>query len=107
MKLIKLLNILASENKLKIIIHYWNCSCNNQRCVSDLQDELNLSQSNLSKHLTALKEENILDVEIKHKERVYSLNKEFKKQWASLIDPIANNKEMQSFVCQHCLAEKH
>lgn len=77
----KLLEIIASENKLKIIAHYFDCTCKDtSRCVGDLQEELGLTQSNLSKHLAILKKEKVLDVVIKHKQRIYSINKDFRKE---------------------------
>lgn len=40
----KMLEILASENKLKIIAHYYNCTCEGGAYVNDLQEELVLTQ---------------------------------------------------------------
>lgn len=102
MNINQLLEIIASENKLKIIAHYYNCTCKHASCVNDLKDELGLTQSNLSKHLTKLKEENVLDVAINHKLRIYSLNKEFKKEWKKVLDPIVNHEPIKAFQCKHC-----
>lgn len=102
MNINELLTIIASENKLKIIAHYYNCTCKDDRCVGDLQNDLKMTQSNLSKHLTKLKDDGILDVIVKHKERVYSLNKSFKKQWGHILEPIINEKSIGKFMCDHC-----
>ncbi len=80
MNINKLIEILASENKLKIIAHYYDCNCKANTCVNDLQTELELTQSNLSKHLGKLRKEKILDVAKRHKERSYSINKDFKEK---------------------------
>lgn len=102
MNINELLAIIASENKLKIIAHYYDCTCEDDRCVSDLQDELKLTQSNLSKHLTKLKEDGVLDVVVKHKERAYFLNKTFKKQWDHILKQIIDEKDVVAFKCHHC-----
>lgn len=102
MNINELIAIIASENKLKIIAHYYYCTCKNDRCVGDLQNDLKMTQSNLSKHLTKLKEEGVLDVMVKHKKRVYSLNTSFKKQWGYILEPIISEKTIEKFVCDHC-----
>lgn len=102
MNINELLEIVASENKLKIIAHFYNCTCKKASCVNDLKDELNLTQSNLSKHLTKLREEKVLDVTTDHKLRIYSINRDFKKEWRKILDPIINSELIKPFQCKHC-----
>lgn len=103
MNIIKLLEVLSSENKLKIIIHYLTCECDDSLCVNELQEELKLTQSNLSKHLTSLKQLGILDVKTAEKKRIYSLDKNFKKEYFYLLNSLLKNKDIAKYQCKHCI----
>ena len=69
--------------------------------VGELSNELHVEQSKVSHALASLKECNIVDVEQKGKERVYSLNKE---TIAPILDII--HKHAQDYCkCECCMIE--
>lgn len=106
MEIFDVLKLISSENKIKIIAHFWNCKCNNERCVTDIQNEMKLSQSSLSKHLTGLQKEGVLDFSQDHKRKYYSINLEFKKEWFSIIDPIVESGIIKKKQCKDCACMK-
>ena len=65
-----------------------------EKSVSELVSELKVEQSKLSHALKGLKECNIVNVEQKGKERIYSLTKSIK--------PILKLIELHSEKCSHC-----
>lgn len=106
MTIYNLLKIIGSENKIKIIAHFWNCKCNNERCVTDIQKEMKLSQSSLSKHMTALQKEGILDFAQEHKHKYYSINKDFKNKWYDIVNPIVEYEIIKKNQCEDCSSIK-
>jgi ArsR family transcriptional regulator len=57
MDLIKLFKVLSDENRLRII----NLLMDHNLCVCELEVMLNLSQSNVSRHLSKIKRINLLE----------------------------------------------
>ena len=76
-------------NKLRIEII--SCLKEKSKSVSELAEELNVEQSKLSHALGSLKDCNIVDVEQKGKQRIYSLNKETIVPMLDLIDKHAQH----------------
>tara|TARA_Y100000310_G_C20370708_1_gene663351 strand:+ start:33 stop:335 length:303 start_codon:yes stop_codon:yes gene_type:complete len=65
-----------------------------EKSVSNLTEELKVEQSKLSHALSELRECNIVEVEQKGKERIYSLTKS--------IRPILQLIELHSKTCSNC-----
>lgn len=85
---------LANPLKIKIILELKNENMN----VSDLSRELNVEQSKVSHALMLLRKCNIVDVNKKGKERIYSLNKKTVLPLLKLID-----EHSKSFCnCKEC-----
>lgn len=97
MELSKALKILSSESKLKIITMFIYCKCGHYT-VSDLCEVHKLQQANMSKHLSNLNDEGVLDFVKDGKEVHYKINEEFRKEYADLIDVIAK-KDPKNIVC--------
>lgn len=97
MELSKALKILSSESKLKIIAMFVYCKCNHYT-VTDLCDAFGLQQANMSKHLSALHADGVLDFVKDGKEVHYKINPEFKKEYADLIDVIMK-KDPKRIAC--------
>ncbi len=97
--------IMSSENKSKIISHFWNCKCHCKH-VGFLETRMNINQSNLSKHISGLLKLDILKFKQSGKERFYEINQDWKKEWFNIVDPMINSKENSSFQCD-CEEEHH
>ncbi len=78
---------LANELKIGIILELRKGDKN----VSELTEELDVEQSKVSHALKNLRACNIVDVESKGKERIYSLNKDTILPMLNLIDKHAND----------------
>ena len=98
MDIYKVNKIMASENKSKLITHFWTCNCR-QNDVHHMVKKLNISQPNLSKHLLTLLDIGILNCEVYGKQRFYYINKEWKEEWYKIIEPQIYSKENISFIC--------
>lgn len=97
MELSKALKIFSSESKLRIITMFVYCRCNHYT-VSDLCETFDLQQANMSKHLSNLHEEGVLDFVKDGKSVHYKINEDFKKEYAELIDVIVK-KDARNIVC--------
>ena len=82
----KLLKIMSSESKAKIIALHMYCNCDHK--VLDLCSHFNLQQANGSKHLSSLTREGVLQFSKDGKEVYYKINPSFKKEWGHLIGEI-------------------
>lgn len=102
MNIYDLMKILSSENKSKIIAHYWECNCVDHDCVGDLQRQLNINQSNLSKHIAKLLKFGVLEYKQINKQRYYYLNLKFKHEYFDVINPIVNSRENIKYKCCEC-----
>lgn len=89
MKVTKLLKVLSSETKTRIIMRLYNVDCEDS--VNDLCKELELNQPNLSKHFIDLRKVGIVDFKKQGKEINYSLNESFLKKCGWLLDAIKEN----------------
>jgi len=88
----KFFSNLANPLKVQIIVHLRE----KEMCVGSLSEELKVEQSKISHALKSLKECNIVKVEKKGKERVYSLNKITVEPMLKLIDEHAKTQ------CKEC-----
>lgn len=102
MTVYELAKIFSSENKSKIIAHYWNCKCREHDCVGDIEKELDINQSNLSKHIGKLLKLGVLTYKQVHKERFYQIDPKFKHEWAHIVEPIVNSREVAQYTCKEC-----
>lgn len=105
MDIYKLLRILSSESKARIITMYMNCDCHSHT-VMDLCEKFNLNQANTSKHLADLREENILEFVKDGKEVYYRINPEFKKEHADLIKILASKDKTFATCTRQCPCSK-
>lgn len=70
---VNIFKALSDETRLRILAMVWN----DELCVCEIEKGLNLTQSNASRHLSILKNANILS-SIKHAQwTYYKLNEEF------------------------------
>lgn len=90
--------LLSSQNKSRLIAHFWDCHCLSHD-VNHLVSKLKTTQSNLSKHINALLKENVLQFEQKGKERFYRINKAWKRKWKEIIQPQMENPKNKIFKC--------
>jgi ArsR family transcriptional regulator len=72
MNLIKILKSLADENRLRII----NLLCQKELCVCELESILNMTQSNVSRHLIKLKDAELIESEKSGQFVIYRINQE-------------------------------
>ena len=99
MNINKLAKIMSDFNKSKIITHFYSCKC--QMCdVSKICSLLNIEQSNMSKHLFSLRKMFVIDFKKIGKNSFYYINKEFKKEWETILNPIINHKELKFYKCK-------
>lgn len=84
MNLIKIFKVLSGENRLRII----NLLLNNELCVCELEVLLDLSQSNVSRHLRKIKNIGILDYSKDAQWIHYKVSDQF----------IKNNKDLISYL---------
>ena len=98
MDIYKVNKIMSSENKSKLITHFWTCECR-MHDVDYMVKKLNISQPNLSKHISTLLNAGILNCKVYGKQRFYYINKEWKEEWHKIIEPQVNSLENISFIC--------
>jgi ArsR family transcriptional regulator len=70
MELVKVLKALGDENRVRIL----NLLRKKNLCVCELESVLNVTQSNVSRHLLKLKEANIIDFEKQGQFVFYKIN---------------------------------
>mgnify|MGYP006292357435 CR=1 FL=1 len=92
MNLIKIFKVLSGENRLRII----NLLLNNELCVCELEVLLDLSQSNVSRHLRKIKNIGILDYSKDAQWIYYKVSDQF----------IKNNKDLISYLKKKFNEEK-
>ncbi|WKX02167.1 winged helix-turn-helix domain-containing protein [Candidatus Mycoplasma mahonii] len=90
--------LLSSENKSKLIAHFWDCSCQDHN-LTYMVDKLGISQSNLSKHIGMLLKLGILKYKQVLKERYYYINTKWKSEWQDIVEPQILARENKHFVC--------
>lgn len=73
MELVEILKALADETRLRIV----NILKNGEFCVCDIENSLNINQSNASKHLNKLKSNKIIVATKKAQWVYYSINYNF------------------------------
>ena len=98
MKIYELNKLLSSQNKAKLIAHFWDCNCNSHD-VNNLVNKLKTTQSNLSKHITSLLNAGVLECNQKGKERYYKINKKWKDKWKDVVKPQVEYSENKKFKC--------
>lgn len=101
MDIYKLLKILSSESKAKIISLYMNCDCHSHT-VNDLCGKFHLNQANVSKHLSSLHDAKILDFVREGKEVYYRINADFKKEYKDVIDLLATKNDTFAKCSKQC-----
>lgn len=69
----KLFKVLGDENRLRII----NLLCKGELCVCDIEEILNTTQSNVSRHLTKLRNEEVVIFEKRSPWAYYQINPKF------------------------------
>lgn len=83
MKVVELLKALGDLNRLRILnilfIHEKSCNC-------DLEEVLELNQSNASRHITKLKKEQIINCEKRAKWSYYSINSNIFEAFPFVLD---------------------
>lgn len=70
MELVKVLKALGDENRVRIL----NLLRKKNMCVCELESVLNVTQSNVSRHLLKLREANIIDFEKQGQFVFYKIN---------------------------------
>lgn len=99
MKIIeKIFKALAEESRLRIL----SILLENDMCVCELENCLNLKQSNISRHLSALKNSGLLDSYKKAQWAYYRINEDFIREnqqlWIYLDEKL---KELPTFKDDH------
>lgn len=83
--MIDIFKALSEETRLRILALIWN----SELCVCEIEDCLDLTQSNASRHLTVLKNAGILSSSKHAQWAYYKLNEDFCKDNQELIDYLA------------------
>lgn len=91
----ELLKILSSKTKAQIILRLLDCRMNPS--VGNLCDQLNLKQSNVSKHLMDLRRLKVVEYNKNGRESIYKLNDEFVNEHKDVIVAIAEKSKCQTF----------
>ncbi len=98
--------LLADANRLAMFIMFMD----DEYCVCDIERFLRMKQANVSKHLRAFRELDLLEGRKEHKWIHYTLAKEAKKKHIALIDYVrasqmyASMKErLRSFEKDRCI----
>lgn len=105
MTIYELNKVFSSENKSKIISHFWDCHCENENCVTDIQNQLGINQSNLSKHIGVLLKLGVLTYKQVDKERYYKINPKFKEEWKDVVSVLIKQRENKQYTCKMCQGE--
>ena len=102
--MIKIFKALGDETRLRILALVWD----GDMCVCEIEKSLNLTQSNASRHLTALKGAGILSSFKKAQWTYYQINEKFKSDnnilWEYLQQKLKGTSEYQadSERCKQC-----
>lgn len=81
MDIVNIFKTLGDENRLRII----NILLTGEYCVCELEKVLNLSQSNVSRHLIKLKNADIVEYSKKAQWIYYRMNEKFEKEYFLLV----------------------
>lgn len=80
--MIKIFKALSDETRLRMLALLWN----GEMCVCEIEKSLNLTQSNASRHLTALKNAGFLTSCKKAQWAYYKINENFGEKNKELMD---------------------
>ncbi|HKL12591.1 MAG TPA: metalloregulator ArsR/SmtB family transcription factor [Halanaerobiales bacterium] len=80
MKLIEIIKALSHENRLRIL----NLIKDQELCVCEIEYVLEINQSNASRHLTKLKQTNLIDRKKRAQWNYYSINNNLLKEYSFL-----------------------
>ncbi|MEF8847137.1 MAG: metalloregulator ArsR/SmtB family transcription factor [Candidatus Paceibacterota bacterium] len=85
-KTVQFLNTVSEENRLRII-----CLLKDEeKCVCEINESLDLSQNLVSHHLQKLKEENLIELREEGTKHFYSLNEKRLKKYLKLLNKFLN-----------------
>lgn len=102
--MVDILKALAEENRLRIL----SLLMHDEMCVCEIEECLNMTQSNVSRHLTALKQCGILDSYKQAQWAYYKISDKFKEEnqnlWLYLVQKLKEspNYQMDFEKCQNC-----
>jgi len=82
MRLAEILKLLGDENRLRIL----NLLLEETLCVCDIENILDITQSNVSRHLNKLKMAGILSASKKSQWMYYKMNEEFLAKHQKLVE---------------------
>jgi ArsR family transcriptional regulator len=88
-----LLKVIADENRLRILCCL---SKNNEQCVCDIWQDLNIPQNLASHHLKVLKDVGLLNSHKQGLKVIYSVNKAEIKKFRSLLNNVLKNGKENS-----------
>ncbi len=91
-------NILRDADKLQIIL----LLLDNELCVCDLEDVLNLKQSTLSNKLRTLKQAGMIEVRKDKNWHYYSINQSFYNENEKLIEYIKEKNSIMNVASSPC-----
>jgi ArsR family transcriptional regulator, arsenate/arsenite/antimonite-responsive transcriptional repressor len=87
-ELLKILKALADENRIRIL----GAVRDKKTCVCVIESALKMTQSNVSRHLTKLKDAGLITGEKKGQFAYYGINREILKKYAFLAELIREIK---------------
>ncbi|MBF7096352.1 ArsR/SmtB family transcription factor [Alkalibacter mobilis] len=93
MDLVEIIKALGDENRLRIM----NLLLDDKLCVCELEAILDLNQSNVSRHLTRLKNAGIIKSQKKAQWIFYGLNDKFKSENELLVNYLKNRFASEEF----------
>lgn len=88
-----LLKVIADENRLRILCCL---SKNNNQCVCDIWQDLNIPQNLASHHLKVLKNAGLLNSHKQGLNVIYSVNKVEMNKFQSLLNNVLKNEKRNS-----------
>lgn len=101
--LIDIFKALSEESRLRIL----SVLLTRQMCVCEIEESLDLTQSNASRHLKVLKECGILDSEKKAQWAYYSISENFKNEHSDLWNYLqVKLKELSTYEKDYSESEK-
>lgn len=96
--MVEIFKVLAEESRIRIL----SMLLEGEMCVCEIEDCLKMTQSNASRHLTALKKSGILESYKKAQWTYYKINNKFieenKELWSYLENGV---KELPSYISDH------
>lgn len=102
--MVEIFKALAEESRLRILAILME----NEMCVCEIEECLKMTQSNVSRHLTALKNSGILDSYKKAQWAYYKVSDKFKKDnqdlWLYLVKKLKESPNYHKDLneCQNC-----